>query len=83
MWHEQRLNCYDVAALLRDPPLLPQTIASYVMEALKMENLPYDVERVREPLRILPKSVHSRYRKVLDKLDGLDGEREGAWRTER
>lgn len=64
MWHEQRLDCEEVAALLN---ITPRTVSSYVMQAIKTEDLPFDAERVSEPLELLPKSVHGRYRKVLEK----------------
>lgn len=68
LWHEQEFDCHTVASLLRDPPLSVRTVASYVMTALKEEDLPYDVDRVREPLDILPKSVHGRYRRILERI---------------
>ncbi|KAK3699484.1 hypothetical protein LTR37_016441 [Vermiconidia calcicola] len=68
MWHEQKLSCKEVASFLRDPPLSAQTVASYVMQALKEENLPYDAARVMEPLEILPKSVHGRYQKIANQI---------------
>lgn len=71
LWHQQNFDCAEVATFLRDPPLAVQTIANYVMQAVKDEGLPYDAERLREgPLGILPKSVHGRYAKVLRGLEG-------------
>ncbi|KAK3715665.1 hypothetical protein LTR37_006890 [Vermiconidia calcicola] len=69
MWHEQKLSCKEVASFLRDPPLSALTVASYVMQALKEENLPYDAARVMEPLEILPKSVHGRYQKIANQIN--------------
>ena len=69
LWHEQRFDCKEVAALLRDPPLSTQTVASYVMQALNEENLPFEDGRVREPLGILPKSVHGRYYRIVERIE--------------
>ncbi|KAF2481011.1 ribonuclease H-like domain-containing protein [Neohortaea acidophila] len=69
LWHHQSLNCAQVANLLREPPLMPQTVASYVLEALKLEDLPFDAARVQEVVEILPKSVRWRYQKVWDRME--------------
>lgn len=65
VWHEQGHDIRQVAALARSPPLAPQTVATYVLEAIKHEDLPFEMERAREVLRVLPGAVHGRYRKVL------------------
>lgn len=71
LWHKQGLSCYAVAALLRGPPLKVQTVAGYVLQAVKEEDLKYDVERVREVFEVLPKSAHGRFSKVLRQIGGL------------
>lgn len=71
LWHEQRLSCDVVASLLRDPPLKSQTVAGYVLQAIKEEDLKYDVERVREVFEVLPKSAHGRFSKVVRQIGGL------------
>lgn len=68
LWHRQGLKCKDVAVLLRDTPLSLQTVSTYVLEAVRHENLEYDAEHVREPLGILPASVHRRYGKILEDI---------------
>lgn len=66
LWHEQSLSLQQVAALSRDPPLAATTVASYIMQAVKEENLPYDARRVRDVLDCLPKSVWRRYQRIVD-----------------
>jgi len=68
LWHEQDLNVPQVAALVRDPPLLEQTIATYILQAIKAHDLPFDEDRLRECFAILPNAVHSRYKKIGESL---------------
>lgn len=65
LWHHQSFGLDEVAKLLRDPPLQMSTVASYVLESIRMENLPYDLARMEEPLRCLPSQVvQTRYRRL-------------------
>lgn len=66
LWHEQSFDIKHVASLVGDPPLAPVTIASYVLQVIKEENLPFDAERVKEALDLMPSSVLWRYQKILD-----------------
>ncbi|KAK5001942.1 hypothetical protein LTR28_012039, partial [Elasticomyces elasticus] len=68
LWHVQTFSLEDVARLMRDPPLQSTTVASYVLQAVKLEDLPFDLERMREVLNVVPSSVHHRYRGILDRL---------------
>ena len=61
----------EAAALLRDPPLQNATVAGYVIEALRLEKLPYDKEELREVLVYVPESGRGRYRKFI-KEAGLE-----------
>lgn len=71
LWHEQGHSMEEVAALLKDPPLVMTTVASYILQSIKAENLPYDENRVKEVLRVLPKVARARYwRIVKDVEDG-------------
>lgn len=67
LWHHQRFELKTLAGLCRDPPLFMTTVASYIMTALKEGDLPYDGERVRGVLEVLPESVRGRYRGILEK----------------
>ncbi|KAK1599696.1 exonuclease [Colletotrichum navitas] len=47
-----------IAKILRDPPLQTNTVVSYILEAIKLEKLPFDKKRLRnEILHLLPKEV--------------------------
>src|SRR6266536_786012 len=46
------LSLGEIAALLRDPPLQTRTVASYILEAIKLEELPYEHDRLRHVLRL-------------------------------
>ncbi|KAL6856424.1 ribonuclease H-like domain-containing protein [Trichoderma novae-zelandiae] len=49
IWHRNEDLCpADIAALLRDPPLLKTTVASYVIDAIQAENLPYPAIRLHK-----------------------------------
>ncbi|KAK5113867.1 hypothetical protein LTR85_010400 [Meristemomyces frigidus] len=71
MWHEQGLDVKQVAALLRETPLQTVTVASYILQAIMLEDLPFDAARVKEALSLMPPSVLWRYRKILDKARAL------------
>ncbi|KAK4499797.1 hypothetical protein PRZ48_007983 [Zasmidium cellare] len=75
LWQHQTLSLEDVATTLRDPPLAMTTVASYVLQAVKEEGLPYDVERMKEVLEFVPKSVHGRYKGVVEKVKKWERER--------
>ncbi|TKA78539.1 hypothetical protein B0A49_01644 [Cryomyces minteri] len=67
LWHHQSLPVPRIASILRAPPLQLTTVATYILEAVRIERLPFDGPRIREPLDVLPVSVHGRYRAVLNK----------------
>ncbi|KAJ9630545.1 hypothetical protein H2203_001068 [Taxawa tesnikishii (nom. ined.)] len=70
LWHDQSLSINQIAALLRDPPLQRTTVASCILEAIKASGneLPFDVERMREVLKCIPPAGHARYNEVLMRL---------------
>lgn len=67
LWHHQHLELKEVAGFCRDPPLAMTTVASYIMQALKETDLPFDGERAKVALNVLPGSVRGRYRGVLER----------------
>ncbi|PPJ57171.1 hypothetical protein CBER1_07010 [Cercospora berteroae] len=71
LWHHQSHNLDAVAGLCRQPPLALTTVSSYIMTAIKEEEMPYDKERLREAFVHLPKSVWYVYGKWVREL-GLD-----------
>ncbi|WQF79744.1 Putative 3'-5' exonuclease domain, ribonuclease H-like superfamily [Colletotrichum destructivum] len=56
-----------IAKILRDPPLQTYTVVSYILEAIKLEKLPFDKKRLRnEILHLLPKEVlQGRYKALM------------------
>ncbi|KAK5109738.1 hypothetical protein LTR62_006578 [Meristemomyces frigidus] len=65
LWHIQRLEPDRIAALLKQPPLAITTVASYVLEAVKLEGLPFDTGRLKGLMGMLPKVAGRRYWSVL------------------
>ncbi|KAK5702395.1 hypothetical protein LTR17_022357 [Elasticomyces elasticus] len=68
-WHMQGNTVAQTAALARDPPLAHTTVASYILEAIRWEDLPFEAQRVKIVLEILPRSVWSRYWKIVEKVE--------------
>ncbi|KAK5719933.1 hypothetical protein LTR15_007206 [Elasticomyces elasticus] len=68
-WHMQGNTVAQTAALARDPPLAHTTVASYILEAIRWEELPYEADRMKIVLEILPRSVWSRYWKIVEKIE--------------
>jgi len=62
LWHEQQHTVPEAAALLRDPPLLNSTVAVYVLEALRLEKLPFERGRLEALLVHVPAVGRGRYR---------------------
>ncbi|KAF6819712.1 3'-5' exonuclease [Colletotrichum sojae] len=65
------LDPEKIAKILRDPPLKTMTVVSYIMEAIKLEDLPFDKERLRnEIFSLLPKEVlQVRYKTLLQRAN--------------
>lgn len=68
IWHYNRdLNPEAIARLLRNPPLQTLTVVNYILEAIRLEKLPYDAPRLQaEVLSLLPKEIlgTSRYKSL-------------------
>ena len=64
IWHEHpELSLSEIAAMLREVPLQISTVVNYILEAIRVEKLPYRRERLREVLACLPEGVvKGRYR---------------------
>ena len=69
LWHNQQHSITAAAALLRDPPLQKATVAAYVLDALKAEELPFEATRLRKVLDYLPESSQARYKKILKRME--------------
>jgi len=61
LWHHQEVEVADAAKLLRDPPLQSSTVCCYILEAVRIEKLPFGVERLREVLRQVERTSGGRY----------------------
>lgn len=46
LWHEQQLDVSAAAVLLRNPPLKNATVAAYVLDAIQLEQLPFEKQRI-------------------------------------
>lgn len=67
LWHEMQQSVINAAAILRDPPLKASTVAAYILEALRLEKLPFEKERVMEVVQDLPESLRGKYKTLLEK----------------
>lgn len=67
LWHQQGFEPKDVAAYLKHPPLSLSTVASYTMQVIKVEGLPFDRVRARDVLRLLPHGLHMRFESMFKK----------------
>ncbi|MCJ1474696.1 hypothetical protein MMC13_003356 [Lambiella insularis] len=57
LWHHQKLEVPEAARLLREPPLLTSTVSGYILEAIKVEELPYHEDRLSDVLEYLSRGV--------------------------
>lgn len=68
LWHEQNLGMGEVAALLRSPPLKSSTVATYIMEAIRIDNLPFDKQRLKDVHSKLPYQALGMYKGMVNKF---------------
>ena len=72
-YHNNSLSCSDIAALLREVPLQTTTVVNYILEAVKLEKLPFEKERLRKVLGVLPKEIAGgRYKTLLRAVEWKD-----------
>jgi hypothetical protein len=67
LWQIQGLELQQVAEAMRQPPLALSTVASYVLDVVKAESLPYESVRLQEALDVLPSMAHWRYKSLMQK----------------
>ena len=53
LWYHQAKDVQEAANLLRKPPLQLSTVSSYILEAIRIEKLPFDKERLQDVLKNL------------------------------
>jgi hypothetical protein len=54
LWHGGR-DVKQIARLWRDPPLKTSTVVMYLLEAIRLEGLPYRKERLAEVVKYIPR----------------------------
>lgn len=69
LWHEQQFDLSAAAALLRDPPLKKATVAAYVLDAIRLERLPFEKERILPLIECLHLSSRYKYEAFLKRND--------------
>jgi hypothetical protein len=64
IWYNNpSLSLPEIAALLREIPLQTTTVVNYIVEAIRVEKLPFEKQRLRDVLGHLPEGVvRGRYR---------------------
>ena len=67
LWHIQGHDCSTIAALLRDPPLKGTSAATYVLDALMLENLPFDSDRVPDVMTNLPDLLQAKSKRYFER----------------
>ncbi|KAL2263605.1 hypothetical protein VTK26DRAFT_6072 [Humicola hyalothermophila] len=78
--HGAGLPPTEVAALLRDPPLQPSTVATYILDAIRLGRLPFERRRLRdEVLGLMDEAVLAgwRYEAVVRACEEREEEEEG------
>lgn len=55
-YYNSSLSIADIASMLRDPPLRNSTVAVYILEAIRLEKLPFEKERLKTALQVVPDS---------------------------
>lgn len=72
IWHDNEgLHPMEIARLLRDPPLQTNTVVGYILDAISLQKLPFDSERLRnEVLSLVSKEIQERkYAKLVRQAD--------------
>ncbi|KAL9120458.1 MAG: hypothetical protein Q9187_002987 [Circinaria calcarea] len=54
LWHHSDKEVLEAASILRDPPLQASTVSNYILEAIRIERLPFNSYRLPEVLAHLP-----------------------------
>lgn len=75
LWHHGGLEIGDIARIWRDPPLKGGTVATYILEAIRVGELPYEKERARKAFSMTPSLLKDRFKVLETELYGgaVDG----------
>lgn len=69
LWHHQSLLIDDVAGHLRDPPLSHSTVTGYILQAIALERLEYDKDKLRDIMTGLPVGMRKgRFKWIAEKV---------------
>ncbi|KAF2644294.1 hypothetical protein P280DRAFT_547095 [Massarina eburnea CBS 473.64] len=71
IWHHQQMSIEDVGALLRYPPLANNTVANYILQAVQLEDLEFETERLKDALMVLSEGTRKRRWLLLCKKVGF------------
>lgn len=55
-YYNPSLSIAEIASMLRDPPLRNSTVASYILDAIRLEKLRFEKERLKSVLQTIPDS---------------------------
>jgi exonuclease 3'-5' domain-containing protein 2 len=55
-YYNPSLSIPDIASMLRDPPLRNSTVAAYILDSVRLEKLPFEKERLKKVLQVVPDS---------------------------
>ena len=55
-YYNPSLSIQDIASMLRDPPLRNSTVAAYILDSVRLEKLPFEKERLKKVLQVVPVS---------------------------
>ncbi len=55
-YYNSSLSIPDIASILRDPPLRSSTVAAYILDSVRVEKLPFEKERLKRVLQVIPDS---------------------------
>jgi hypothetical protein len=69
LWYHQSLSLDEIAGHLRDPPLTHSTVAGYVLQAVTLERLDYDKNKMRDMMMSLPTGLRQgRWKGMAEKV---------------
>jgi len=69
LWHHAELELADIAKIWRDPPLKEGTVAMYLLEAIKNEKLPCNVQRAKAAVKHVPFHLQDRFKHIWEEAD--------------
>ncbi|CAI6341556.1 unnamed protein product [Periconia digitata] len=69
LWHIQNVSLEAIAHHLRDPPLAQSTVANYILQAISLERLVYEEDRLKDLVKSMPAALRSgRWKGICEKF---------------